>query len=81
MTFQATQEEDHLTHFAFSLLALSDPEVQVLVEEFSWGHSPSSHSALTPLLPCTDSSHTPHLQHFEKLRGKLTKNFNKIFQQ
>lgn len=66
MTFQAPQEEDHLTHFAFLLLALSDPEVQVLGGELSWGHSPSSHSALTPSLPCGDSSQTPHLQRFEK---------------
>lgn len=56
MTFQAPQEEDHLTHSAFLLLGLSDPEVQVLGGEFSWGHSPSSHSALTPSLPRGDTA-------------------------
>jgi len=59
------------------LLALSDPEVQVLVGEFSEGHSPCSHSALTPSLPYGNSCHAPHGQHFEKLCRKLAKNLQK----
>lgn len=77
MTLQGPQEEDHLTHFAFLLLALSDPEVQVLVGEFSWGHCPSSHSALTPSLPRGYSCHASHVRHFEKLCRKVTENLQK----
>lgn len=77
MTLQGPREEDHLTRFAFALLARSDPDVQEAAGELSEGHSPSSRSALTPSPPRGDSRRTPHVRHFEKLRGKLTENVQK----